>query len=73
MTIDSIDSIAMQNFCKSQSLCGVTAQEASDAIYNAMKKVKFDPQEEIALVKINPSISFIQRWLIIRRLKKLKN
>lgn len=49
-------------------LTGISAEEANRAICSAMGLLKFDPQREIALIRMNPSLSRFQKWRLTRRI-----
>ncbi len=50
------------------SLTEISFEEANMAIYRAMGLLKFDPQREIALIRMNPSLSRFQKWRLTRRI-----
>ena len=50
---------------------GISAEEAAQAIYDAMSKATFDPIREAELIRINPSLTVFQKWRLIRRIMKL--
>ena len=50
------------------TLVGISAEEANRAVCNAMGLLEFDPQREIALIRINPSLSRFQKWRLTRHI-----
>ena len=48
---------------------GVTMQEAADALTKMVRRLP-PVGEEIKMIKSNPSLSIIQKWLLIRKIKR---
>lgn len=49
---------------------GVTMQEAADALAKVVRRLPPVGEEEIKMIKSNPSLSIIQKWLLIRNIKR---
>lgn len=49
---------------------GVTMQEAADALTKMVRRLPPVGEEEIKMIKSNPSLSIIQKWLLIRKIKR---
>ena len=69
---DSMDEKDMERIADTihdlASLTGISFEEAHMAICGAMGLLKFDPQREIALIRMNPSLSRFQKWRLTRRI-----
>lgn len=50
---------------------GVSAKELANAINGLMRHMPPISEQDIALVKMNPSLSFIQKALITRKMKRI--
>lgn len=49
---------------------GVTADEAADAVYKILEKLPPIGEAEIAMIRCNPSLSWFQKWRLIRSIRK---
>lgn len=49
---------------------GVTMQKAADALAKVLRRLPPVGEEEIKMIKSNPSLSIIQKWLLIREIKR---
>lgn len=49
---------------------GVTADEAADAVYKVLGKLPPIGEAEIAMIRCNSSLSWFQKWRIIRSIRK---
>ena len=50
---------------------GVTMQEAVDALTKIVRRLPPIGEEEIKMIKSNPSLSIIQKWLLIREITRM--
>ena len=50
---------------------GVTTEEMGEAAVELIKNIPQPSEEDICLIKRNPSLSFFQKIKIIRRMKKI--
>lgn len=49
---------------------GVTADEAADAVYKVLRALPPIGEAEIAMIRCNPSLSWFQKWRLIRSIRK---
>ena len=58
----------MENLCNVMKNYGVTTEEMYSAIFN-LPKIPFT-EMDIVLIRSNPSLSWFQKWKLIRVVKK---
>lgn len=58
----------MENLCKIIRNYGITTEEMCNAISN-IPKVPFS-EMDITLIRSNPSLSWFQKWKLIREVRK---
>ena len=49
---------------------GVTHEKAANAIYELVKKLPPPGENEINLIRRNPSLNIFEKWSLIRKIRK---
>lgn len=49
---------------------GVAVEEAADAVYKVLRELPPIGEAEIAMIRCNPSLSWFQKWRLIRSIRK---
>ena len=62
--------MSMEQLSKAFAEFGVSAQEAADAFQEFARYIPPFTEEDILAVKMNPSLSFIAKYRIIRNMRK---
>lgn len=58
----------MENLCNVMKNYGVTTEEMCNAVSN-LPKIPFT-EMDIVLIRSNPSLSWFQKWKLVREVKK---
>lgn len=58
----------MENLCNIMKSYGVTTKEMCNAVSN-LPKIPFS-EMDIVLIRSNPSLSWFQKWKLVREVKK---
>ena len=58
----------MENLCNVMKSYGVTTEEMCNAVSN-LHKIPFS-EMDIVLIRSNPSLSWFQKWKLVREVKK---
>lgn len=58
----------MENLCRVMKNSGVTTNEMCNAVSN-LPKIPFT-EMDIVLIRSNPSLSWFQKWKLVREVKK---
>lgn len=58
----------MENLCKAMKNYGVTFEEMFNAV-SRLPKIPFT-EMDIVLIRSNPSLSWFQKWKLVREIKK---
>lgn len=65
ITLEEID-----NFIEFMQNCGAPAEEFSEAAAEIVKHLPDPGVDDIALIRNNPNLNFVQKFFLIRSIKK---
>ncbi len=69
-----IDTNVFYNFVKVGAAAGIPCAEAVQNLQTALRSLpSMDPREAEALIRMNPNLSRLQRWRLIRWIRRTKN